>query len=104
MAGDIHSIDNEKDVAAQTGDQEGAAGIGLRRLQGTPRQTEGAHRALEGQAIGVAKTTETAGTLRSKIEQVKDQATDERLEYELRLSGVRNVKTAKALLAITTAT
>lgn len=52
---------------------------------------------LEGQVTEAAKTAEAADALRGEIEQVKTQAGDERVECELRLAGVRNVKAAKAL-------
>lgn len=52
---------------------------------------------LEGQVAEAAKTGEVADALRGEIEQVKARAGDERVEFELRLAGVRNVKAAKAL-------
>ena len=53
---------------------------------------------LEAQVAEAERSTETAEQLRSEIENLKRQAADERVEYELTLAGARNVKAAKALL------
>nr|WP_325300831.1 hypothetical protein [uncultured Dysosmobacter sp.] len=53
---------------------------------------------LEAQVAEAARSTETAEQLRGEIESLKQQAADERVEYELTLAGARNVKAAKALL------
>ncbi|WP_417118854.1 hypothetical protein [Olsenella phocaeensis] len=53
---------------------------------------------LEGQVAEAAQTKANADRLSAEIERVKAQAASERVEFELRLAGVRNVKAAKALL------
>lgn len=54
---------------------------------------------LEAQVAEAAKSAETAEVLRSEIAQLKAQGESDRIEFELRLAGVRNVKAAKAVLA-----
>lgn len=54
---------------------------------------------LEAQVADAAASKEAAEALRGEIEAVKAAAADERVEYELRLAGARNVTAAKALLA-----
>lgn len=54
---------------------------------------------LEAQVADAAASKEAAEALRGEIEAVKAAAADERVEYELRLAGERNVTAAKALLA-----
>ncbi|MEE1372170.1 MAG: hypothetical protein U0J93_02170 [Parolsenella sp.] len=53
---------------------------------------------LEAQVAEAAASKEAAEKLRGEIEAVKAAAADERVEYELRLAGARNVKAARALL------
>ena len=54
---------------------------------------------LEGQVAEAAQTKANADRLSAEIEQVKAQAADERVDFQLKLAGVRNVKAARALLA-----
>lgn len=53
---------------------------------------------LEAQVAEAAATKEAAEWLRGETEAVKATAADERVEYELRLAGARNVKAARALV------
>ena len=54
---------------------------------------------FEAQVADASASKEAAEALRGEIEAVKTAATDERVEYELRLVGARSVTAAKALLA-----
>lgn len=56
-------------------------------------------RELEGQVAEAAKSKESADALAAEIERLRAEAADERLGYELRLAGARNLTAAKALLA-----
>lgn len=53
---------------------------------------------LEAQVAEAAKSAEAAEALRAEIAELKAQSASERVEYELRLAGARNVKAARALL------
>ncbi|MBQ9003613.1 MAG: hypothetical protein IJ087_17340 [Eggerthellaceae bacterium] len=53
---------------------------------------------LEAQVAEAAKTAEATETLKSQIEELKAQGESDRIEFELRLAGVRNVKAARAIL------
>lgn len=53
---------------------------------------------LEAQVAEAAKSKETAEALASEIERVRAEAAEEKVAYELRLAGARNVTAAKALL------
>lgn len=54
---------------------------------------------LEKQVAEASKSKAAAKKLTDEIEKVRAEAAEERVAYELRLAGVRNVKAAKALLA-----
>lgn len=53
---------------------------------------------LEGQIAEAAKSVESANALTKQIEQLKADADAERIGFELKLAGARNVTAAKALL------
>ena len=53
---------------------------------------------LEAQVADAAKTAETAEQLKSQIEELRVQGESDRIEFELRLAGCRNVKAARAVL------
>ena len=55
-------------------------------------------KALEAQVADAAKTAETAEQLKSQIEELRAQGESDRIEFELRLAGCRNVKAARAVL------
>lgn len=54
---------------------------------------------LEVQVADAVKTAEAAKALRGEIAELKTQGEEQRIEFELRLTGVRNVKVAKAILS-----
>ena len=54
---------------------------------------------LEAQIAKAAETKESAEKLTAEIAELKQQSADERVSYELRLAGARNVTAAKALLS-----
>ncbi len=54
---------------------------------------------LEAQIAKAAETKESAEKLTAEIAELKQQSADERVTYELRLAGARNVTAAKALLS-----
>lgn len=54
---------------------------------------------LEAQIAKAAETKESADKLTTEIAELKQQSADERVAYELRLAGARNVTAAKALLS-----
>ena len=54
---------------------------------------------LEAQIAKAAETKESADKLTAEIAELKQQSADERVAYELRLAGARNVTAAKALLS-----
>ena len=55
-------------------------------------------RELESQVAEAAKSQESADRLAAEIERLRADAAEERVGYELRLAGARNVVAAKALL------
>ena len=54
--------------------------------------------ALEQQVADAAKNAETAEALRGEIAELKRQSESDRIDFELRLAGVKNVKAARAVL------
>ena len=53
---------------------------------------------LEAQVAEAAKTAEATEQLKSQIEELKAQGESDRVDFELKLAGVRNVKVARAVL------
>lgn len=53
---------------------------------------------LEAQVAEAAKSAETADELRAQIAELKAQGESDRIDFSLRLAGVRNVKAARAVL------
>lgn len=53
---------------------------------------------LQAQINEAAKNAETAEKLADQITELKEQAENERIEFELKLAGCRNVKAARAIL------
>ena len=53
---------------------------------------------LEAQVAEAAKTAEATEALKSQIEELRKQGESDRLDFELRLAGVRNVRAARAIL------
>ena len=73
MDGDDHSIDDEEEVAAQAGGQEGVAQAEepQRGYQALLAKQEARIKELEGQVAEAAKSAEVADALRDEIQQVK---------------------------------
>ena len=75
-----------------------------RQVEGEPDYKElldkqdGRIRELESQVAEAAKSRESADRLAAEIERLRADAAEERVGYELRLAGARNVVAARALL------
>lgn len=54
---------------------------------------------LEAQVAEAAKSAEAAEQLRGEIAELKAQGESDRIDFRLKLAGVRNVKAARALLS-----
>lgn len=54
---------------------------------------------LEAQVASAAKNAEAAEALRGEIAELKAQGESDRIDFQLQLAGVRNVKAARAVLA-----
>ena len=54
---------------------------------------------LEGQLAAAANMGDENAALRSEVEQLKNQAASDRVDFALQLAGCRNVKAARAVLA-----
>ena len=53
---------------------------------------------LQAQIVDAAKNAEAAEKLAAQIDELRESAESERVEFELRLAGCRNVKAARAVL------
>lgn len=60
---------------------------------------DGDQQATQGQPQVDGMDWEAAEALRGEIAQLKEQGEEQRIDFELRLAGVRNVKAARAVLA-----
>lgn len=90
--------DQTQHQAADSEVLNGAAG-GNEDFKALLAKQEARIKELEGQVAEAAQTKANADRLSAEIEQVKAQAAEERVDFQLRLAGVRNVKAARALLA-----
>ena len=75
-----------------------AAEAGVSTFEAQIAERDKRIKALEAQVAEAAKTAETAEQLKSQIEELKAQGESDRIEFELRLAGCRNVKAARAVL------
>lgn len=102
MAGDTHGAE-EAQVAQtpQEGGQQETQGQVVDGVdwQAAIKERDGRIAELEAQVAEAAKSAEAAEALRGEIDELKAQGEDQRVEFELRLAGVRNVKAAKAILS-----
>lgn len=103
MAGDNHGIKKTQDAQAQE-DLGQQAAQEQPQVSGTDWEKAVAERdekiaASEAQVAEAAKNAETAEQLRGEIAELKAQGESDRIDFKLRLAGVRNVKAARAILA-----
>jgi hypothetical protein len=75
-----------------------AAGVDISAYESQIAERDERIKALEAQVADAAKTAETAEQLKSQIEELKAQGENDRIEFELKLAGCRNVKAARAVL------
>lgn len=104
MAGDAHGAKAQEEPQAAQDERDEQTQTGEPQMSGDAWQAAIAERddkiaALEQQVAEAAKSTETADVLRAQIAELKEQGASDRIDFELMLSGVRNVKAARAVLA-----
>ncbi|ACV22428.1 Phage minor structural protein GP20 [Slackia heliotrinireducens] len=97
--------DSEETQGAQREDgtqepqaQPVASGVDASAYEAQIVERDGRIKELEAQVAEAAKTAEATEALKSQIEELKAQGESDRIEFELRLAGVRNVKAARAIL------
>ena len=100
MAGDQHGAE---EAQASQDDRREQAQEEQPQMSGTDWEKAIAERderiaALEQQVADAAKSAETADALRGEIAELKAQGESDRIDFELQLAGVRNVKAARAVL------
>jgi len=104
VASDIHGAEAQEESQAQEDLGQQQAAQEQPQVSGTDWEKAVAERdekiaVLEAQVAEAARNAETAERLRGEIAELKAQGESDRIELELRLAGVRNVKAAKAVLA-----
>jgi hypothetical protein len=104
MAGDAHGAKAQEEPQAAQDERGEQTQEGKPQVSGGDWQAAIAERdekiaVLEQQVAGAAKTAETADALRAQIAELKEQGASDRIDFELRLAGVRSVKAARAVLA-----
>ena len=87
-----------EDRAQEPEAQPVAAGVDASAYEAQIAERDKRIKALEAQVADAAKTAETAEQLKSQIEELRAQGESDRVEFELRLAGCRNVKAARAVL------
>lgn len=103
MDGDTHGIEDESQVAETAGGQERVAEEEKPQVSGKDwekaiAERDGRIAELEAQVADAAKNAEAAEQLRGQIAELKAQGESDRLDFQLQLAGVRNVKAARAIL------
>lgn len=102
MVGEEYGIEEAQVAQApQDGDQQAKEDVQVEGMdwQSAIKERDVRIAELEAQVAEAAKTAEAAEALRGEIAELKAQSEDQRVEFELRLAGVRNVKAAKAILS-----
>ena len=100
----VEQLEGQADVQPQPEQQAQVVDGGAEDFKALLTKQNARIKELEGQVAEAAKTKANADKLTAEIEQVKAQAADEYVEFQLKLAGVRNVKVAEACSPTTTAT
>lgn len=100
--GALEDAQTGQDAQAQAG-QEGAlsAQVGSEAdvdYKGLIEERDRRIAELEAQVAEAAKSAERAEKMGAEIAELREQAKSDRIDFELRLAGVRNVKAARAVL------
>ena len=101
MEADINGIEEAQVTQApDDGGQQAQEDVQVEGMdwQSAIKERDGRIAELEAQVAEAAKSAEAADALRGEIAELKAQGEDQRVEFELKLAGVRNVKAAKAIL------
>lgn len=103
MAGDNHGIEKTQDAKATENDGYEQTQESQSQVSGTDWEKAIAERdekiaALERQVADAAKNAEAAEALRGEIAELKAQGESDHIDFKLQLAGVRNVKSARAIL------
>ena len=86
--------------AGGSGDNVGAGGVaGVADYEKAIGERDARIAELEAQVAEAAKSAETADELRARIAELKGQGESDRIDFQLRLAGARNLKAARAVLA-----
>ena len=91
-------------AAPQAGDATGSKGDGALAqarsdYEAALKERDAKIAELEGEIAQAAKTAEAAEKLRSEMDELRAAGEAQRVEFELKLAGAKNVKAATALLA-----
>ena len=103
MEGKNHGTEAAQDAQQQDQPQEPeaqpvVADVNVSSYEAQIAERDERIKELETRVADAAKTAETAEQLKSQIEELKAQGESDRIEFELKLAGCRNVKAARAVL------
>lgn len=101
MAGDVHGAETQEAAQDERGKQAAqkqsqVSGVDWEKAIA---ERDGRIAELEQQAADAAKNAEAAEALCGEIAELKAQGESDRIDFQLQLAGVRNVKAARAALA-----
>lgn len=88
-----------EDTAAAGGDDKDALTRARVDYERALAERDAKIAALEGEIAQASKTAEAAEKLRAEMDELRAAGEAQRVEFELRLAGAKNVKAATALLA-----
>ena len=103
MAGDAHGAETQEVAQATQDDGREQAQEEQPQMSGVDWEKAIAEcderiAALEQQVADATKSVETAEKLSAQIDELRAQSKSDRIDFELQLAGVRNVKAARAVL------
>ena len=104
MAGDNHGAETQEEPQTPQNDGQQQAAQEQPQVSGKNweeaiAERDGRIAELEQQVADAARNAETAEQLRNQIAELKAQGESDRIDFQLQLAGVRNVKAARAVLA-----
>ena len=104
MAGDNHGAETQEEPQAPQNERAQQTQEELPQLSGVDWEKAIAEcnekiAALEQQVADAAKNAEAAEALRGEIAEPKAKGESDRIDFQLQLAGVRNVKAARTVLA-----
>ena len=100
MASDNNGAETQENAtAAQNQSEQETTQLNQVDYQAAIAERDQKIAALEEQVANASKSVEAAEKLSAQIDELRAQSESDRIDFQLQLAGVRNVKAARAILA-----